>query len=178
MSRYEIRYGAIGGQGIITAATLLVAIAVEKENKHAVESPTITAAVRGGATKADVIISEEQIIYPQAMAIDFFVCTHRKPYALYRDKIKDDAIVVIDSNLVFDKGDTGNWEVHDIPIIHETKDKLGRLVLTSVVTLSITQALTGIIEYDNMVSYVKEWAPKDFLELNLEAIDLGQDLAK
>lgn len=178
MSRYEVRYGAIGGQGIITAATLLVAIAVEKENKHAVESPTITAAVRGGATKADVIISEEQIIYPQAMAIDFFVCTHRKPYSMYRDKIKDDAIVVIDSNLVFDKGDTGNWEVHDIPIIHETKDKLGRLVLTSVVTLSITQALTGIIDYDNMVSYVKEWAPKDFLELNLEAIDLGQDLAK
>ena len=35
MSRYEIRYAAIGGQGIITAATLLVAIAVEKENKHA-----------------------------------------------------------------------------------------------------------------------------------------------
>jgi 2-oxoglutarate ferredoxin oxidoreductase subunit gamma len=178
MSRFEVRYGAIGGQGIITAATLLVAIAVEKENKHAVESPTITAAVRGGATKADVIISDNQIIYPQAMAIDFFVCTHRKPYALYTDKIRDDAIVVIDSNLVFDKGDTKNWDVHDIPIIHETKDKLGRLVLTSVVTLSITQALTEIIEYDNMVSYVREWAPKDFLELNMEAIDLGQDLAK
>jgi len=178
MSRFEIRYAAIGGQGIITAATLFVAIAVEKENKHAVESPTVTAAVRGGATKADVIISEEPIIYPQAMAIDFFVCTHRKSYAMYRDKIKDDAIVVIDSNLIFDKGDTKNWKVHEIPIIHETKDKLGRLVLTSVVTLSITQALTEIIDYDNMVSYVKEWAPKDFLELNMEAIDLGQDLAK
>ena len=178
MNRYEIRYAAIGGQGIITAATLLVAIAVERENKHAVESPTITAAVRGGATKADVIISEDKIIYPQASAIDFFLCTHRKPYAMYKEKIKDDAIVVIDSNLIFDKGDTKNWDVHEIPIIHETKEKLGRLVLTSVVTLSITQALTEIIDYDNMVDYVKEWAPKDFLEMNMEAIDLGQDLAK
>jgi len=178
VSRYEVRYAAIGGQGIITAATLLVAIAVEKENKHAVESPTITAAVRGGATKADVIISEDRVIYPQAMAIDFFVCTHRKPYAMYKDRIKDDAIAVIDSNLIFDKGDTMNWKVHEIPIIHETKEKLGRLVLTSVVTLSITQALTGIVEYDNMVSYVREWAPKDFLELNMQAIELGQNLAK
>jgi Pyruvate/2-oxoacid:ferredoxin oxidoreductase gamma subunit len=45
-----------------------------------------------------------------------------------------------------------------------------------VVTLSLTQKLTGIIQYDNMIEYVKEWAPKDFLELNLKAIDVGQKL--
>ncbi|HLP60526.1 MAG TPA: 2-oxoacid:acceptor oxidoreductase family protein, partial [Candidatus Deferrimicrobium sp.] len=75
MNRYEIRYAAIGGQGIVTAGALLVDIAVEMENKYALESPTYTATVRGGPTKVDVIISDQRIIFPQASAIDFFVCT-------------------------------------------------------------------------------------------------------
>jgi len=64
MKKYEIRYGAVGGQGIITAGALLVDIAVEKEGKFAIESPTYTAAVRGGPTKVDVIIADEKIISP------------------------------------------------------------------------------------------------------------------
>ncbi|UCH92478.1 MAG: 2-oxoacid:acceptor oxidoreductase family protein [Candidatus Aminicenantes bacterium] len=176
MKRYEIRYAAVGGQGILTAGTLLVDIAVKKEDKFALESPTYTAAVRGGATKVDVIISDQKIIFPQASAIDFFVCTDQKPYNLYRSMIKDDAFVIIDTNLVKDLGDTHNWKLYKIPIINETKKQLGNIVLTSVVTLSLTQKLTGIIEYDNMVEYVRKWAPKDFLQMNLKAIEIGRNL--
>jgi 2-oxoglutarate ferredoxin oxidoreductase subunit gamma len=178
MSRFEIRYAAIGGQGIVTAGTLLMAIAVEKEGRHAVGSPETTAAVRGGATKVDVIISPEKITYPRAKAIDFFLCTHQKPYDQYRDEIKSDATVVLDTNLIPKPGDTGNWRVYEIPIIHETKQQLGNVVLTSVVTLAITQALTQAISYDHMVDYVKEWTPAGFRDLNLKAIEVGRRLAE
>jgi 2-oxoglutarate ferredoxin oxidoreductase subunit gamma len=176
MSRYEIRYGAVGGQGIITAGALLVDIAVQHENKFALESPTYTATVRGGATKVDVIISDEKIVFPQASAIDFSICTYQKPYDLYKGRLKDDAIVVLDSNLVKDLGDTKNWTVYRVPIINETKKNLGNIVLTSVVTLAMTQKLTNIIEYDNMVEFVKNWAPKGFEDLNMKAIELGMSL--
>ncbi len=174
--RYEIRYGAVGGQGIITAGALLVDIAVEVEDKYALESPTYTATVRGGPTKVDVIISDEKILFPQASAIDFFVCTYQKPYDLYRNRLKDDAIVILDSNLVKDVGDTRNWKLYRVPILNETKKQLGNVVLTSVVTLSMTQKLTKIIDYDNMVKFVKEWAPAGYEELNMKAIELGQSL--
>lgn len=176
MSRYEIRYAAVGGQGIITAGALLVDIAVEKENKYALESPTYTATVRGGPTKVDVIIDTEKIIFPQASAIDFFVCTYQKPFDLYKSRLKDDAIVVIDSNLVKDLGDTKNWKIYRVPIINETKKQLGNIVLTSVVTLSMTQKLTEIIQFQNMIDYVEHWAPKEFLELNMKAIEVGRQL--
>jgi len=176
MSRYEIRYGAVGGQGIITAGALLVDIAVEKENKYALESPTYTATVRGGPTKVDVIVSDEKILFPQASAIDFFVCTFQAPFDLYKGRVKDDAIVVVDSHLVKELGDTRNWKIYQVPIINETKKQLGNIVLTSVVTLSMTQKLTHVIEYQNMVDYIKEWAPKEFLDLNIKAIDVGRDL--
>jgi len=177
MSRYEIRYAAIGGQGIVTAGTLLMAIAVEKEGRHAVGSPETTAAVRGGATKVDVIISPEKIIYPRAKAIDFFLCTHQKPYDQYREDIKGEATVVLDTNLIPKPGEMGNWRVYEIPIIHETKQQLGNVVLTSVVTLAITQVLTQAVTYDHMVEYIREWAPAGFRELNLKAVELGCRLA-
>ncbi len=175
-NRYEIRYGAVGGQGIITAGALLVDIAVKKENKFALESPTYTATVRGGPTKVDIIISDQKIIFPQACAIDFFVCTYQIPFDLYKERLKDDAIVITDSNLVKDLGDTKNWKLYKIPIINETKKQLGNVILTSVVTLSITQKLTNIIGYNNMVCYIRKWAPEGLLDLNLKAIKLGRAL--
>ncbi len=178
MSRYEIRYAAVGGQGIVTAGSLLMAIAVEKENRHAVGSPTTTSAVRGGATKVDVIISPDKILFPQAKAIDFFLCTYQKSYDQYRDRIKPDAVVVLDTNLITKVGDTGSWKLHKIPIIQETKSRLGNVMLTSVVTLAITQELTGVVEYDNLVDYIREWAPEGLRDLNLKAVEVGRQLVR
>ncbi|MDQ1353145.1 MAG: 2-oxoglutarate ferredoxin oxidoreductase subunit gamma [Acidobacteriota bacterium] len=176
MNRYEIRYAAIGGQGIVTAGALLVDIAVEVENKFALESPTYTATVRGGPTKVDVIISDQRIIFPQASAIDFFVCTGQKPFDLYKNLIKDDAIVILDSNLVKEVGDTRNWKLYQVPLINETKKAVGNVILTSVVTVAMTQKLTNIIDYQNMLNFIKEWAPRDFLEQNIRAIEVGRSL--
>lgn len=176
--KYQIRYGAVGGQGIITAGALLVHIAVEKEDKYAVESPTYTAAVRGGPTKADIIISDSRVLFPHTTDIDFFLCTDQRPYDLYKERIKNDAIVVVDSHLVKNLGDTKNWNVHSIPLINETKKQVGGIVLTSVVSLAITQKLTGIIGYENMIEHIKHWAPKGTIEKNLRAVELGLSLVK
>lgn len=178
MSRYEIRYGAVGGQGLLTAGALLVDIAVTKENKYAVESPTYTASVRGGATKVDIIISDKKIIFPQANAIDFFVCTQQKPFDLYKERLKDDATVIIDTHLVKEVGNPRNWKLIRIPLIYETKKQLGNIALTSMVTLALTQKITGIIGYRNMVDYVREWAPREYVDLNLKAIEVGRELIK
>jgi len=174
--KYQIRYGAIGGQGIITAGSLLADIAVKMENKNAVCSPTYSAVVRGGPTKVDVMISDTKIIFPHATAIDFCICTDQRPFDLYRSRLKDDAILVVDSHLVPDLGDTRQWELYSVPLINETKKKAGNIVLTSIVSLAITQKLTGIISYDNMMEYIKSWAPKNYLDMNLKAVEVGFEL--
>ena len=174
--KYEVRFGAIGGQGIITAGILLSEIAVKLENKHAIASPTYTATVRGGATKVDVIISDEPVFFSHATAIDFCVCTDQRPFGLYKSRLKSNAILVVDSHLVTDLGDIQDWTVYSIPIINMTEKEIGNIALTSVVSLAMAQKLTGIIEYSNMISFVKEWAPKNYLDLNLKALDLGAEL--
>ena len=174
--KYEVRYGAIGGQGLVTAGSLLCDIAVKLENKHATASPTYTAAVRGGATKVDIIISDEPVLFSHATAIDFCLFTDQRPYNLYMSRLKNNAVLVVDSNLVTDLGDIAERTVYSVPLINETEKRIGNIALTSVVGLSMTQKLTGIIKYENMVSFVKEWAPKNYLDLNLKALDLGTEL--
>ena len=174
--KYQIRYGAIGGQGIITAGGLLADIAVEMEGKYAVCSPTYSAVVRGGPTKVDVMISDDPIIFPHATSIDFCICTDQRPFDLYYNRLKDNAILVVDSHLVPNLGDTKQWHIYSVPLINETKKKAGNIVLTSVVSLAITQKLTGLIHYDNMVEFIKKWAPKNSLNQNLKAIEVGINL--
>ena len=176
--KYEVRYGALGGQGIITAGNLLSEIAVKYENKHAVASPTYTATVRGGPTKVDVIISDEPVLFSHATSINFFICTEQRPYDSYVSRVADDAIVVVDSNLIKNLGNTAHWTIYQVPIIHETEKQIGNIALTSVLSLAMTQALTNIIQYDHMIEFVKEWAPKNFLDLNLKAMELGKTLVE
>ena len=151
---------------------------MELENKYALSSPTYTAAVRGGPTKVDVIVDTERIVFPHATQIDFFLCTDQRPYDLYRERLKDDAIVVVDSHLVRELGDTRKWKVYQVPLINETKIQAGDVVLTSVVSLAITQKLTGIIAYDHMVDFVTRWAPKGKVDVNMKAIEVGMALVK
>lgn len=123
-----------------------------------------------------MIIADEKIIFPHAVAIDFFLCTDQRPFDLYKDRIRDDAIVVADSHLVPELGDTKNWKVYHVPIINETKKQVGNIVLTSVVSLALTQKLTRIVRFENMVEHIRHWAPKGAVDLNLKAIDVGLSL--
>ena len=86
--------------------------------------------------------------------------------------------MVVDSHLVRELGDTKHWKVYQVPIINETKVGAGNVVLTSVVSLAVTQKLTNVITYEHMVAHIKHWAPKGTVEMNIKAIEVGMNLIK
>ena len=61
MERCRIVFSGSGGQGVITASIILTQAAVILDDLEAVQSQSYGPAVRGGATRSDVIISESQI---------------------------------------------------------------------------------------------------------------------
>lgn len=172
---FEIRYSAIGGQGIITAGAILADAVVHYENRYAVQSPTYTPQVRGGPTKVDVIVDEKEIVFPNAVSIDFYLSTGEFPFKLYFKNLKDNAIIVVDSNLV-GEFNSGSWKVYRIPIIESTKKEIGNIMVTSVVVLAITVKLTNIISHQSLEKAVLKMAPKGTETINLDAIQLGYSL--
>ena len=76
----EVRLGGVGGQGIALAGTLLGEAAALYGNKEAVFTQTYGPEARGGASRADLIISDEPIAYPFVRSPDILVVLFQEAY--------------------------------------------------------------------------------------------------
>jgi 2-oxoglutarate ferredoxin oxidoreductase subunit gamma len=64
--RYELRFSGSGGQGMILAGIIMAEAACIYDEKNAVQSQSYGPESRGGASKAEVVISDGPIDYPKA----------------------------------------------------------------------------------------------------------------
>ena len=67
--RYEIRFSGAGGQGLILAGVIMAEAASIYDGKQAVQSQSYGPEARGGASKSEVIISDDFIDYPKATVL-------------------------------------------------------------------------------------------------------------
>lgn len=172
--RFEARFAAVGGQGIILAGDILAEAAANFEGMYAVQSPTYTAQVRGGPTKTDVIIDTEEIEYPRTTAIDFFLCLGQVSYNKFAFNLKPDCTVLLDPNLVTDYREEG-YRIYRIPLIELTKNELGRMVFTSAVSLGAMVELTQCVKVESMIGAIRKRVPRGTEEINIRAFNLGRN---
>jgi len=175
-NRYEVRLAAVGGQGLITAGALLAKTAIMKKNMYATQSPIYTSQVRGGPTKVDIIIDKEPIVFPQAINIDLYFATAQKSFDRYYRNIKDDAIIVIDSDLVKKTPKTNKHKIYKIPLTAKTIKEAGNIVVLSTVTLAIVSKLSGLFTKNEIKEVIISSIPEGTEKINLKALDLGYTL--
>ena len=172
MERYELRFGGVGGQGVILAGTILAEAAVIYDGLYAVQSPTYTAQVRGGATKVDVIISHKPIIYPRATQIDFFLALAQRSYDVFHNQLKEGGILLVDETLVTHV-DEERFRVLRVPITDLAEREIGRVVVVNTISLGLTVGITGIVSRKAIEQAVLARAPKGTAEMNMKALKLG-----
>jgi 2-oxoglutarate ferredoxin oxidoreductase subunit gamma len=171
-THYEARFGAVGGQGVILAGAILADAAVFYEGLQAVQSPQYTAQVRGGATKVDVILDAERIIYPQANELDFFLSMSQRAYDRFVSDIIPDGIILVEPSLVTNYTNAPA-KVYAMPIILLTKKEVGKMVMSAVVALGAMVKLTGVVGEESIRKAVLNRAPKGTEQLNLKALAVG-----
>ena len=185
--RIDLRFSGVGGQGVILAGAILAEAAVLFDNKYAIQSPTYTAQVRGGATKVDVVISPLRINYPQTRKINFFMSLAQSSYDLYyggnnpdngffRD-IESDALVLVDSNLVPNLNNPPHRLIK-LPIIDIALQEMGRTIYSNIIALGIVVGLISVVTKDALSKAVKRRAPRGTEEMNLKAMGIGFEFAK
>ena len=77
MERFRILFSGSGGQGVITASILIAEAAVLLEGLNAVQSQVYGPEARGGATRADVIVSDSPILFPKVNQPNVLVLSQR-----------------------------------------------------------------------------------------------------
>ena len=178
--RHQLRFTGVGGQGVLLAGEILAAAKI-KAGGYGVKAATYTSQVRGGPTKVDIILDDDEILYPYANEgeIEYMLSTAQVSYNQFKGGVKDGGIIVIEPNLVTPtQEDIERWDMYAIPIISIAKEEVGNVVTQSVVALGVTVEMTQVLPNDLVYETMISKVPPKFIELNKTAYDLGVKYAK
>jgi len=174
--RYELRFSGSGGQGMITAGIIIAEAAAIYDGKKAVQSQSYGPESRGGASRAEVIISDEGIDYPKATSIDTMLALTQEACTKYYKDIKKDGILLVDSDEVKDIP-AGEFRIYSFPIIATAGNVLGKSIVANIISLGIITELTGIVSREAIEKAVLARIPAAFLDLNRKALHTGFEMA-
>ncbi|MBW1713596.1 MAG: 2-oxoacid:acceptor oxidoreductase family protein, partial [Deltaproteobacteria bacterium] len=103
MFRKGIVFTGSGGQGVITASIILAEAAALHDKINAVQAQSYGPEARGGATRADVILSDEVILYPKVIKPHILICLTQVAYDKFGAIVRPGGLVLTDNFYVQEK---------------------------------------------------------------------------
>ncbi|OGV95936.1 MAG: 2-oxoglutarate ferredoxin oxidoreductase subunit gamma [Nitrospinae bacterium RIFCSPLOWO2_02_39_17] len=175
--RYEMRFSGSGGQGMILAGIIMAEAASIYDGKNASQSQSYGPESRGGASRSEVIISDEDIDYPKATSIDAMLAMTQEACNKYHKDIKREGILLIDSTEV-KKLPQGDFKIYSYPISEIARDELGKVIVANIISLGMIVELTKIVSHEAIEQAVLARVPPAFLDLNKKALQIGFERAR
>ena len=175
--RVELRCSGSGGQGILLAAAI-IAEAATTLGRYVVQTQSYGPEARGGASKAEVIVSDEPIDYPEVDRPGVSLVLSQAAYEKYAGDTRPGGLLVYDSGQV--EVDPGDESVAHcgLPFTQVASDELGKKVVTNIVAVGALVRVSGVLPVDAVRDAVLSRVPARFRELNERAFDLGVKLGE
>jgi 2-oxoglutarate ferredoxin oxidoreductase subunit gamma len=174
--RYELRLSGEGGQGLVLAGKILAEAAAIYDGINATQSQSYGPEARGGASRSEIILSDDEIDFPKATEIDLMLALTQESCDQYHKDLKPDAILLVDSDAVT-RVPPGHARVWSLPILRSAQEKLGRAIVGNIVALGVIARAAGVVSEDAVRHAIRDRVPKGTEELNLKAFDLGLEMA-
>ena len=168
----EIRISGFGGQGVILSAIVIGKAGCIFENGYSTMTQSFGPEARGGACSAQVILSNQPILYPYVTRPDILVTMSQEAYSLFTPQLKEDGILIIEQDLVrVDKLPAG-VRVYGVPATR-LAEELGKRMVLNIVMVGFFAAVTNVLEPEAVRQAVGASVPEAFRDLNLKAFDKG-----
>lgn len=171
--RVEFRLSGSGGQGLLLAGIVLAEAAIQ-DGKNAVQTQSYGPEARGGSSKAEVVISDEDIDYPKAVDPDFLLALTQEAYKTYGPLMKK-GLIIVDSSVNLDPAITARTAA--LPILDTAATKVGKKVVANIVALGVLGGLSGVAGAATLKEAVLARVPKGTEQLNVSALEAGLALA-
>ena len=166
-----------GGQGVITAAIILGEAAAIYEDLNAVQTQSYGPEARGGATRSDVIISDEPIHYPKVVNPHFLVCLTQEAYNKYSDLIRPGGLLLTDSQYAKQETKVDARQI-ELPMYTSVMEKIGKPIVFNICVLGAFIGLAGLVKATSIMKVLETKIPAGFLEMNKQALEVGLKLAE
>ena len=170
--RQEVRLAGYGGQGIVLAGQLLGKAAAIYDGKEAVFTQSYGPEARGGASSADLVISDGPVDYPLVSRPNFLVAMFQEAYERYRPEMAEGGLLVIDTDLVKPSADEGPYRA--VPATR-LAEGLGKKIVANVVMLGFFTAVSGLVRREAVEAALRSSLAPRLLDLNLRAFATGYD---
>jgi 2-oxoglutarate ferredoxin oxidoreductase subunit gamma len=166
--RINVRFAGAGGQGVILSSVLLAKAYGIGEDYNISQTQSYGPEARGGACKAEVVISDESIDYMKVDLADVFIAFNQMGYDKYKETIKKKAMVLVNSTLV-----ESDWrEVYGIPATQMAEEMAKPFVVNMIMLGALTKLLPKL-HYPKVEAEIMENFSASIAGVNLEAYDKG-----
>lgn len=174
-NQVELRLSGSGGQGLLLAGIILSEAAIF-EGKNAIQTQSYGPEARGGASKAEVIISSEDIDFPKVTSPNIILALTQVAADKYINTIREDGIVIVDSKIVLPK-DLKAKKIISVPILETASEKVGKAIVSNIVAIGVIVEATGIVGKENVEKAILSRVPRGTEDLNKKALNEGFKLA-
>lgn len=173
----QIRLCGFGGQGIILGGKILGNASISA-GKWVAGLSSYGGAARGGVCEADVIISDDPIIYPQVIEADIIVALAQSAYNKHIGSInKKTGLVLYDTKFVSAKEINGVKQI-GIPATETAIKELNNKQVANIILLGAVIEITNLIDKEALKTAIAKGVRERFKELNLKAVEVGFRLGK
>jgi len=173
--RYEIRLSGSGGQGLILMGIILAEAIGIYDGKFVAQTQNYGPEARGGSSKSEVIVSDEEIDYPKAMQLDLLLAMNQKSCDEFYPDLKPEGLLIVDSTFVTQVPTSKTFQ---IPFTRIAREKFKREVVANIIALGALTQLSPIISSKAVESAVLARVPKGTEKLNRDALKAGIAAAK
>lgn len=174
--KWQIILSGVGGQGLIACGGILAEASTLHERKNATLTSSYGIETRGTFSKSDIIISQNEIYYPEVMKPDVVMSLAQVAYNRYVASMDEETLMVYDSELVTNvKESRASQHGHPFTILAR---EMGQIAVANMIALGTIIQLTGMIKEESVYRAIgdKYGDKPKVAALNIEAIKKGMAL--
>lgn len=174
MSTQEIKFSGFGGQGIIRCALITGKAVSLYDNKFSTMTQVIGPEARGSACSAQVVVSDERVLYPYITHPNVVMALSQEAYEKFGPDVKEGGILIAELDLVKPRSEHPGIRFYRVPATRFAEE-LGNRLFTNLVALGFFTAVTGVATADAMKKALPGLVPDRFLKINIKAFDKGYE---
>ena len=169
-NEFIVKFCGLGGMGVILTSIILGKAALY-DNKNAVQTQSYGPEQRGTIVTSDVIISDEDLIsFPIDQKLDFLVAFSQDAYNSYKQKVKKNGSIFINSDLI--KKNSGYTNIFQIPA-SSIAQELNNVKVVNLVVLGSLIKITNLVSKESVIKAITNSFIPRFVDLNISAFNKG-----
>ncbi len=176
MMRKEIVLSGTGGQGVILAGLILAEAAVS-DGINATHNQSYGPEARGGASRAEVILSTEDIHFAEIDRPDILVALSQEACTKYGKTVRTEGLLIIDPYWV-KKVDVPGVKIVEIPVTETALKLFNKDVAGNIIALCALNGYLGLVSEEAQRDAILLRVPASSREMNLKAMEAGFNLGK